>query len=105
MDLRFFANAPLRIRFRVRTDDGSPGTFEGWVVDDVQVINGCGGNQRIELRTAANAVQEGQTVVTYQVPATATATQTGLAKASQFSAQPNPFGSVGLRLQLNLPTA
>ena len=105
MDLRSFANSPLRIRFRVRTDDGSPGTFEGWVVDDVQVINGGGGNQRIELRTAANAVQESQTVVTYLVPATATATQTGLAKASQFSAQPNPFGSAGLRLQLSLPTA
>ena len=105
LDLRSFAGVPLQVRFRARTDMGSPGNFEGWFVDDIQVINGCGGNQLIELRDGANALQGAQTVVTYLFPAGVTAQKTGLALASEFTAQPNPFGTQGLQLRLNLPAA
>ena len=105
LDLRSFAGTPLLVRFRTRTDTGSPGTFEGWFVDDIQVLNGCGGNQLVELRTGSNTLQGAQTVVTYLLPTTVTAQKTGLAQASEFSAQPNPFGVQGLQLRLNLPTA
>ena len=105
LDLRSFAGTPLLVRFRVRTDNGSPGNFDGWFVDDIQVINGCGGNQLVELRNGANALQGSQTVVTYLLPATVTAQTAGLAQASEFTAQPNPFGSRGLQLHLSLPTA
>ena len=105
LDLRSFAGMPLLVRFRTRTDTGSPGTFEGWFIDDIQVLNGCGGNQLVELRNSTNTLQGAQTVVTYLLPATITAQKAGLAQASEFSAQPNPFGGQGLQLQMNLPTA
>ncbi|KAA9338251.1 T9SS type A sorting domain-containing protein [Hymenobacter busanensis] len=104
LDLRSFAGTPLRLRFRTRTDTDSPGTFEGWFIDDIQVINGCGGTQRVEL-LAGNTLQEAQNVLTYLLPVTTTAQKPSLAQASQFSAQPNPFGAEGVRLQLNLPAA
>ncbi|WP_216680325.1 M36 family metallopeptidase [Hymenobacter siberiensis] len=105
LDLRSFAGMPMLVRFRTRTDDGSPGTFEGWFIDDIQVINGCGGNQIVELRNGANTLQSTQTVTTYLLPAAVTAQKAGLAQASEFTAQPNPFGSQGLQLRLNLPSA
>ncbi|MDB5234940.1 MAG: hypothetical protein JWR44_1933 [Hymenobacter sp.] len=105
LDLRSFAGTSIMVRFRARTDTGSPGTFEGWFVDDIQVINGCGGNQVVELRTSANALQSTQTVVTYLLPSGVTAQHTGLAQASEFTAQPNPFGPQGLQIRLGLPSA
>ena len=105
LDLRSFAGTPLLVRFRTRTDTGSPGNFEGWFIDDIQVLNGCGGNQLVELRNSSNTLFGSQTVVTYLLPTTVTAQKTGLAQASEFSAQPNPFGAQGLQLRLNLPTA
>ncbi|RYY17916.1 MAG: T9SS type A sorting domain-containing protein, partial [Cytophagaceae bacterium] len=105
LDLRSFVGQSMRVRFRTNTDTGSPGTFEGWFVDDIQVANGCGGNQTIELRTGANAVQTSQIIVTYLLPAANLATQGAtLAATSQFSTVPNPFGAQGLQLQLSLPT-
>ena len=105
LDLRSFAGTPLLVRFHTSTDTGSPGNFEGWFVDDIQVINGCGGNQVVELRNSANALQGNQTVVTYLLPANLSAQKAGLAQASEFTAQPNPFGSQGLQLRLDLPAA
>ena len=104
IDLRSFVGMPMLVRFRTRTDTGSPGNFEGWFVDDIQVINGCGGNQLVELRNAANVLQGSQTIVTYLFPSGVTAQKSGLAQASEFSAQPNPFGTQGLQLKMNLPT-
>jgi len=105
LDLRSFAGTPLLVRFRARTDNGSPGNFEGWFIDDIQVINGCGGNQVVELRNSSNALQSSQTVVTFLTPANISAQTTGLAQASEFTAQPNPFGPQGLQLHLSLPAA
>jgi extracellular elastinolytic metalloproteinase len=105
LDLRSFVGQSMRVRFRTNTDSGSPGTFEGWFVDDIQVANGCGGNQTIELRTGANTVQTSQIIVTYLLPNNPLGTQAAtLASASQFSTVPNPFGAQGLQLQLSLPT-
>ena len=61
--------------------------------------------QLVELRNGANALQGSQTVVTYLLPATVTAQTAGLAQASEFTAQPNPFGTQGLQLRLSLPSA
>ena len=104
IDLRSFAGQSVQVRFRTRTDSGTPPGPEGWYIDDIQVMNGCGGEQRIEFRNSANAVAGSQTVITYLLPATTTATTT-MAQASEFGAQPNPFGPAGLRLALSLPTA
>ena len=105
LDLRNYTGRSLLVRFRARTDLGNPGNFEGWFVDDIQVINGCGGTQLVELRTGAGVVQGSQNVLTYLISTTPLAQKTGLAQASAFTAQPNPFGAQGLQLQLSLPTA
>ena len=105
LDLRSFAGQPLLVRFRVRTDVGNSTAVEGWYVDNIQVLNGCGGSQLVELRTGAGALQTAQPIFTYLLPAGTLATQAGtLAAASQFLAHPNPFGTSGLQLQLTLPT-
>ncbi|RZK61314.1 MAG: T9SS type A sorting domain-containing protein, partial [Hymenobacter sp.] len=105
LDLRSFVGLSVRLRFRTVTDLASPSAFEGWFIDDIQVANGCGGNQTIELRTAANTLQTTQPILTYLLPAGALATQAAtLASTSQFLAHPNPFGATGLQLQLTLPT-
>ncbi len=105
LDLRSFAGRTVQVRFRTRTDNGSPGSFEGWFVDDIQVINGCGGDQVLELRNSAGTLQSAQNVLTYLLLPTASAQKAGLAQASGFTAQPNPFGAQGLQLSLTLPTA
>ncbi|HET9503662.1 MAG TPA: M36 family metallopeptidase [Hymenobacter sp.] len=106
LDLRSFAGQPLLVRFRVRTDTGNSTAVEGWYIDNIQVLNGCGGPQLIELRTGAGTLQTAQPIFTYLLPSGALATQAGtLAAASQFLAHPNPFGSAGLQVQLTLPTA
>jgi hypothetical protein len=106
LDLRSFAGQPLLVRFRTRTDVGNAGTFEGWYVDNIQVLNGCGGPQQVELRTGTAALQTSQPIFTYLLPAGVMATQPGtLAAASQFLAHPNPFGTNGLQVQFTLPTA
>jgi len=104
LDLRTFAGQPLLVRFRTRTDVGT--APEGWYVDNIQVLNGCGGPQLVELRTGAGTLQSSQPIFTYLLPAGALATQAStLAAASQFLAHPNPFGTAGLQVQLTLPTA
>ncbi|WP_133257115.1 M36 family metallopeptidase [Hymenobacter edaphi] len=103
LNLTSFSGQALRVRFRVRTDTGSPGVFQGWFVDDIQVANGCGGTQRVELRDASNALAGSASIMTYLLPATTTAQQSALAQALQFTAQPNPFGAAGLRLNLTVP--
>ena len=106
VDLRTFAGTSLRVRFHVRTDNGSPAGTEGWFLDDIMVLNGCGGDQRIELRDNANALAGSQPVITYLLPVGVTlGQQATLAQATEFGAQPNPFGSQGLHLSLNLPAA
>jgi hypothetical protein len=106
LDLRSFAGQPMLMRFRVRTDTGNSSSVEGWYVDNIQVLNGCGGPQLVELRTGAGALQTSQPIFTYLLPAGTLATQAGtLAAASQFLAHPNPFGTAGLQVQLTLPSA
>lgn len=105
VDLRSFAGTSILVRFHTRTDQGSPAGPEGWYIDDIAVINGCGGDQRIELRDNNGNLAGAQTVVSYLLPAGVTlGQQNTLAQATEFSAQPNPFGSQGLRLNLGLPT-
>jgi extracellular elastinolytic metalloproteinase len=104
LDLRTFAGQPLLVRFRTRTDVGT--APEGWYIDNIQVLNGCGGPQLVELRTGTGALQTAQPIFTYLLPAGTLATQAGtLATASQFLAHPNPFGTAGLQVQLTLPTS
>ncbi len=105
LDLRTFAGAPLRVRFRALTDTGSPNNYDGWFIDDIRVLNGCGGYQKVELRTSTGTLQDSQSLITYLLPTGALATQSAtVAAASQFLAHPNPFGTSGLQLQLTLPT-
>ncbi len=106
VDLRSFAGTSLLVRFHARTDNGSPAGPEGWYIDDIAVLNnGCGGDQRIEFRNNSNALAGSQAVVTYLLPVGVTLNQQAtLAQATEFGAQPNPFGSQGLRLHLTLPT-
>ncbi|MCC3157383.1 M36 family metallopeptidase [Hymenobacter sp. 15J16-1T3B] len=103
MNLTSFSGQALRVRFRVRTDQGSPSAFEGWYVDDIKVSNGCGGTQLIELRDGSSALAGSASIMTYLLPTTTTAQQGALAQALQFAALPNPFGSTGLHLTLTVP--
>ena len=106
VDLRSFAGTSIQVRFHTRTDNGSPAGPEGWYIDDIAVINGCGGDQRIELRDNNNNLAGSQGVVTFLLPVGVTlGQQATLAQATGFVAQPNPFSSQGLHLQLSLPTS
>lgn len=105
LNLSSFANQPLRIRFRVRTDQGSPAAYEGWYLDDIKLSNGCGGTQVVELRDGSGNLAGGSSIITYLLPTTTTAQQNALAQALQFSAHPNPFGADGLRVSLTVPAA
>ncbi len=106
VDLRSFAGIALRVRFHTRTDNGSPTGTEGWYIDDIAVLNGCGGDQHIELRDNSNNLAGSQSVISYLLPAGITlGQQATLAQATGFGAQPNPFGNQGLLLQLSLPSS
>ena len=105
VDLRSFVGTSVLVRFRTRTDAGSPPGTEGWYIDDIAVLNGCGGDQRIELRDSNGNLAGSQKVVSLLLPVGVTLSQQNtLAQATEFSAQPNPFGNQGLRLNLGLPT-
>ena len=53
VDLSTFAGQNMRIRFRMRTDSGNPAVSEGWFIDDIMLLNGCGAVLKAGLYNAA----------------------------------------------------
>jgi hypothetical protein len=60
VDLSAFSGQSVRVRFQFQTDiTNDPGTFTGWFLDDIQVLNGCGGNQKVQLVANSNNALQG----------------------------------------------
>ncbi len=73
INLSSFSGQSIRVRFQFQSDAGNPyGALPGWFVDDVQVQNGCGGLQQVQLLNSANAVAASYAQPTFLTPATAT---------------------------------
>lgn len=56
LDLSSFSGQTLRARFRMRSDVGNPASYEGWFVDDILQLNGCGGIIRAGLYNNSNTL-------------------------------------------------
>jgi extracellular elastinolytic metalloproteinase len=58
LDLSSFAGQSLQIRFHIKTDafniGNGAGLFNGWYVDDISQVNGCGGLVRAGLYNNSN---------------------------------------------------
>lgn len=54
INLSSFNGQQLRVRFRMRTDAGNPSVAEGWFIDDILHMNGCGGIVKAGLYNASN---------------------------------------------------
>ncbi|MGI4733617.1 MAG: M36 family metallopeptidase [Janthinobacterium lividum] len=67
LDLSSFTGQSVRVRFQMLTNTTYIGTangFTGWYLDDVQLMNGCGGNQQVQLLASGNATA----VTSYSTP-------------------------------------
>lgn len=62
VDLSFFGETPIRIRFRFASDEGTGGN--GWLVDDVLRVNYCAAIMRSGLYEVSNDRLASQTVTT-----------------------------------------
>jgi extracellular elastinolytic metalloproteinase len=73
INLTSFSGQSIRVRFQFQSDSDNPyGALPGWFVDDVQVQNGCGGLQQVQLLNSANAVTASYAQPTFLTPAAAT---------------------------------
>jgi extracellular elastinolytic metalloproteinase len=43
VNLSSFSGLNIRVRFRMRTNASNAGLYEGWFIDDILLLNGCGG--------------------------------------------------------------
>ena len=60
LDLSSFSGQSVQVRFQLQTDvSNDPGTFTGWFLDDIKVVSGCGGYQRVQLVASSNAAVQG----------------------------------------------
>lgn len=67
LNLSSFAGKTLRLRFRLRADQF--GGTEGWYVDDIQVLSGCGGTQQVQLLDASGNVLDSYAQPLFALPA------------------------------------
>ena len=57
INLTSFSGQSIRVRFQLQSDEGNPyDGLLGWFIDDIQVQNGCGGLQQVQLLNSANTV-------------------------------------------------
>jgi extracellular elastinolytic metalloproteinase len=55
VNLSPFAGQTVMIRLRMRTNGSNAGGYEGWFVDDILMLNGCGGMIKAGLYNSTNA--------------------------------------------------
>jgi len=67
LNLSSFAGQTVRFRFRLRADQ--LGEAEGWYVDNVQVLSGCGGTQQVQLLDASGTVLDSYAQPLFTLPA------------------------------------
>ena len=61
IDLSSFNGQSIRVRFQLLANKYVKGTdygFTGWYLDDIRVMNGCGGLQQVQLRNSSSAVTD-----------------------------------------------
>jgi hypothetical protein len=96
INLSSFNGKAIKVRFRVRSDRGTGN--EGWFVDDIQVTNGCGGDQVVKLTdTSTNSLVSTTSIATFLAPPAPVALPVTL---MQFDGRWQPAGA-----QLNWATA
>lgn len=67
LDLSHFGGQVVRLRFRLQADQVL--NTEGWYVDDIQVLSGCGGTQQVQLLDASNTVVDSYAQPLFVLPA------------------------------------
>ncbi|MEP6674663.1 MAG: M36 family metallopeptidase [Ferruginibacter sp.] len=68
IDLSSYSGKTVKIRFRMTSDNG---TFvEGWYIDDIQLVSGCGITNKAALYNAASVAVDSAKVFTLVTPAT-----------------------------------
>jgi hypothetical protein len=88
LNLSSFSGQSIRVRFQFQSDAFNDyGALPGWFIDDVQVQNGCGGLQQVQLLSSANAVTASYAQAMLLTPAAATLTAwTGTVSTDWFTA-------------------
>ncbi|WP_303311864.1 M36 family metallopeptidase [Hymenobacter sp. BT730] len=67
INLSSFSGKAIKVRFRVRCDRGTGN--QGWFVDDIQVSNGCGGDQVVKLTdTSTSSLVSSTSIATFLSP-------------------------------------
>ncbi|MBF9143181.1 M36 family metallopeptidase [Hymenobacter properus] len=69
INLTSFSGQSIRVRFQFQSDAlNDYGVLPGWFVDDIEVMNGCGGLQQVQLLDNANAVVGSYARATFLTP-------------------------------------
>jgi hypothetical protein len=70
INLSAFSGQSIQVRFQFQSDVNNDYalTLPGWFVDDIEVQNGCGGLQQVQLLNSANAVTGSYAQVTFLTP-------------------------------------
>jgi extracellular elastinolytic metalloproteinase len=58
LNLSSFVTQTVKLRFHMKTDTFNPTTFEGWFIDDVMQLNGCGGVLKAGVYNASNQLED-----------------------------------------------
>ncbi len=70
LNLSSFTGQTIRVRFRMRTNatNASSQTYDGWFIDDIMMINGCGGMNKVALYKNATTKVDSLVRPMYQTP-------------------------------------
>ena len=68
IDLSSYSGKTIKIRFRMTSDNG--GFVEGWYIDDIQLVSGCGVTNKAALYNAASVVVDSTKIFTLITPTT-----------------------------------
>lgn len=88
-----FSGQSVRIRFRVQTNTGNTGTYEGWFIDDIIAMRGCGGYSKTVLFDNLGAVIDTAMQPLYIKPGFATGIFDPTIAANSIKVYPNPANS------------
>jgi hypothetical protein len=87
LNLSSFSGQSIRVRFQFQSDVNNDYgvVLPGWFVDNIQVQNGCGGLQQVQLLNSANAVTASYAQAVFLTPAPTLTAWTGLVNTDWFT--------------------
>jgi hypothetical protein len=90
VNLTPFNGQSVKIRFRIKTDVGNPAAFDGWYIDDIIAMRGCGNFSKAILLNGSGTKVDSSIIPLYLTPAIVTGINEPNEQEATLKLFPNP---------------